>query len=111
LLVCLLLLCSLSYHIAQEFCIPPKDKVYAEYGITSHSSGQYQIDHFIPLELGGSNDISNLWPEPANPKPGFHEKDKVENYLHDQVCSGTRNLSGAQDAIVSDWVAIYNQMP
>ncbi len=88
-----------------------KDKVYAEYGITSHSSGQYQIDHFIPLELGGSNDISNLWPEPANPKPGFHEKDKVENYLHDQVCSGTRNLGGAQNAIVSDWVAIYNQMP
>jgi hypothetical protein len=88
-----------------------KDEVYAEYAITSHSSGQYEVDHFIPLELGGSNDISNLWPEPARPQPGFHEKDQVENYLHDQVCSGNRSLSDAQHAIASDWVAVYNQMP
>ena len=88
-----------------------KDEVYAEYGITSHSSGQYQIDHFVPLELGGSNDISNLWPEPALPQPGFHEKDKVENYLHSQVCSGSMILSDAQHAIATDWVAVYNRMP
>src|SRR5438067_277467 len=24
----------------------------------------YEIDHFISLELGGANDIANLWPEP-----------------------------------------------
>src|SRR6266702_6916028 len=57
-----------------------KDQAYAEYGIGYHSSGQYEIDHLIPLELGGSNDIANLWPEAAAPKPGFHEKDQVENY-------------------------------
>jgi hypothetical protein len=88
-----------------------KKEVYAEYGIASHLPGQYEIDHFIPLELGGSNDISNLWPEPATPQPGFHEKDQVENYLHGQVCSGTTSLSNAQQAIASDWVAVYNQMP
>jgi hypothetical protein len=88
-----------------------KNAVYAEYGITSHTSGQYEIDHFIPLELGGSNDISNLWPEPASPTPGFHQKDKVENYLHDQVCSGAMSLTDAQHAIASDWVAVYNSMP
>jgi hypothetical protein len=88
-----------------------KNQVYAEYGITSHTSGQYEVDHFIPLELGGSNDISNLWPEPATPIPGFHEKDKVENYLHAQVCSGAMSLSDAQSAIASDWVAVYNSMP
>lgn len=94
-------------HVPQSL----KDEVYTDYGVTSHSSGQYEIDHFIPLELGGSNDISNLWPEPADPRPGFHEKDQVENYLHDQVCSGTMSLSDAQHAIASDWVAVYNQMP
>jgi hypothetical protein len=88
-----------------------KKQVYAEYGITSHTTGQYEVDHFIPLELGGSNDISNLWPEPASPTPGFHEKDRVENYLHDQVCSGAMSLSDAQNAITSDWVAIYQSMP
>ena len=42
-----------------------KIEVYREYGITSHVPGQYEVDHHISLELGGSNDIANLWPEPA----------------------------------------------
>ena len=88
-----------------------KDQVYAEYGITHHFSGQYEVDHLVSLELGGSNDISNLWPELASPKPGFHEKDKVENYLHDQVCSGAIDLTKAQVEIATNWLNVYNQMP
>ncbi len=87
-----------------------KNDVYAEYGVTSHTTGEYEVDHLISLELGGSNDISNLWPEPADPKPGFHEKDKVENYLHKQVCSGAMSLAAAQRAIVDNWIAVYNTM-
>lgn len=88
-----------------------KNKVYAEYGITHHTTGQYEVDHLVSLELGGSNDISNLWPEAASPKPGFHEKDKVENYLHTQVCSGAVPLQQAQVEIATNWLNIYNQMP
>ena len=88
-----------------------KNQVYAEYGILSHTAGQYEVDHLVPLELGGSNDIANLWPEAASPKPGFHEKDKVENYLHDQVCSGAISLQQAQTEIATNWLAVYNQMP
>jgi hypothetical protein len=87
-----------------------KDQVYATYGITSHIGGQYEVDHFISLELGGSNEISNLWPEAASPKPGCHEKDVVENYLHDQVCSGAMELSDAQHLITTDWIRIYNEI-
>ena len=88
-----------------------KDQAYAEYGIDHHSSGQYEIDHLIPLELGGSNDLANLWPEAAAPKPGFHEKDQVENYLHDQVCSGAMSLKNAQTQIATEWLAVYHRMP
>ena len=88
-----------------------KNQDYAEYGITSHAPGQYEVDHLVSLELGGSNDIANLWPELASPKPGFHEKDKVENYLHDQVCSGAISLQQAQAEIATNWLAVYNQMP
>jgi hypothetical protein len=88
-----------------------KNQVYAEYGITHHTTGQYEVDHLISLELGGSNDISNLWPEAASPTPGFHEKDKVENYEHDQVCSGAVSLQQAQIEISTNWLAIYNRMP
>jgi len=84
-----------------------KAQVFADYGIISHTSGQYEIDHFISLELGGSNEITNLWPEPANPVPGFHEKDKVENYLHRQVCSGALSLAQAQTLERTDWVGVY----
>lgn len=88
-----------------------KNQVYASYGIASHNPGQYEVDHLVSLELGGSNDISNLWPELADPKPGFHEKDKVENYMHDQVCSGAISLEDAQLKIATDWLSIYNSMP
>lgn len=88
-----------------------KNQDYAAYGITSHTAGQYEVDHLVSLELGGSNNISNLWPELAEPKPGFHEKDKVENYLHDQVCSGKVSLADAQYQIATNWLAVYNSMP
>ncbi len=88
-----------------------KDQVYAEYGIHSHSAGQYEVDHLVSLELGGSNDIANLWPEAASPTPGFHQKDQVENYLHDQVCSGATSLKDAQTQIATNWLAVYNRMP
>ncbi len=88
-----------------------KDQVYAEYGIPSHKPGEYEVDHLISLELGGSNDSANLWPEPAEPRPGFHEKDKVENYLHDQVCNGAVSLHDAQVKIATDWLSVYQGMP
>lgn len=85
------------------------NQVYAEYGIASYSPGQYEIDHIIPLDLGGSNDISNLFPEAADPRPGFHEKDLVENWLHDQVCSGAILLPDAQFAIARNWLQFCGQ--
>ncbi|MGE5221915.1 MAG: HNH endonuclease [Omnitrophica WOR_2 bacterium] len=88
-----------------------KNQVYAEYGIKTHTAGEYEVDHLISLELGGSNDIANLWPEPAEPRPGFHEKDKVENYLHKQVCDGAMSLQDAQYQIAHDWMAVYQNMP
>jgi len=88
-----------------------KAQVYKEYGIASHEPGQYEVDHLISLELGGSNDIANLWPEPAEPRPGFHEKDQVENYLHDQMCSGKMPLQQVQLEIATNWLSVYKSMP
>ena len=85
-----------------------KKQVYEEYNVSyPEPQGSYEVDHFISLELGGSNDIKNLWPEPASPIPGFHEKDKVENYLHEQVCNNSMTLQEAQREISTDWYAVY----
>jgi hypothetical protein len=91
--------------------VSTKNKVYASYGIVKRKPGQYQIDHLVNLGIGGSNDISNLWPEAAAPKPGFHEKDRLENYLRDQVCSQKMSLLTAQTLMATDWVAAYQAMP
>lgn len=88
-----------------------KQQVFSEYGIASHTKGQYEVDHVVSLELGGSNDIANLSPEAAQPTPGFHQKDAVENYLHQQVCNGSLPLDQAQRQIANDWVSVYNSMP
>ncbi len=89
--------------------VPDEEKaqVYAEYGISSHRPGEYEVDHLVSLELGGSNDIANLWPEAASPRPGYHEKDRYENYLHDQVCSGESSLAEAQHRIATDWLRAW----
>ena len=88
-----------------------KKQVYAEYSLSyPQASGAYEADHFIPLELGGNNDIANLFPEAARPTPGFREKDLVENYLNDVVCDGRISLVTAQKLISTNWVAVYDSL-
>jgi hypothetical protein len=83
-----------------------KMDVFAEYGIPYSDHAKYEVDHLISLELGGSNDISNLWPEPL---ASAKLKDKLENKLHSLVCAGKLSLRAAQRAIAGDWVAAYNR--
>lgn len=84
-----------------------KKKVYFEYGVETRGKGEYEVDHFISLALGGSNDITNLWPESAEPWPGFHEKDKVENYLYALMCSGVISLTESQMLVSWQWPGVY----
>jgi hypothetical protein len=86
-------------------------QTFTEYGISyPQPRGAYEVDHLVPLELGGDNMIENLWPESAQPVPGFHEKDKVENYLHRQVCSGAMTLANAQRQIATDWTTVWRRI-
>ncbi len=85
-----------------------RKKVYAAYGVPyPQPRGAYEVDHLIPLELGGSNDIANLFLESADPRPGFKEKDLVENFLNHEVCAGRADLAAAQYQIATDWLAVY----
>lgn len=88
-----------------------KREVYQAYGVVERSAGEYEVDHLVSLELGGSNDIANLWPEAAEPRPGFHEKDSVESHLHQEVCRGSVQLADAQRSIATDWLSVYQTLP
>lgn len=68
---------------------------------------QYEEDHAISLELGGNPiDPNNLWPQPY---PQAHWKDRTENYLKAQVCSGAMTLAAAQKAVLN-WYPVYTSL-
>ena len=88
-----------------------KNDVYASYGLTRGKLPcPCEVDHLIPLEVGGSNDITNLWPQSYVTTPlNAHVKDCLEDKLHKLVCSGQVPLKEAQDAISSNWIDAYHK--
>lgn len=69
---------------------------------------RFEVDHLISLELGGSNDIKNLWPQSYNTRPwNAHVKDKLENRLHREICDGIISIEEAQEAVRNDWIKTY----
>ena len=93
--------------------VPPSvDRLaFTEYGYTyPQAEDTFEVDHLIPLDLGGDDVIANLWAEPATPTPAFHQKDRVEHYLHQQVCSGAMTLMDAQRQVATDWLAVWKRI-
>jgi hypothetical protein len=76
-----------------EYTNALKQKQMRQYG-EAGSLADYQEDHLISLELGGSpTDPRNLWPEPY---PRASDMDQIENELNGEVCSGQLTLAQAQ---------------
>jgi hypothetical protein len=109
-------ICSPSFRTGPIRNVPVsvKHQVEAAYGMKPRAYGAtLEIDHIISLELGGSNDPQNLYPERAtfaNGAPGFHVKDKLENATHRAVCAGTIGLRTAQRQIAGNWELLYQKV-
>jgi len=88
-----------------------KEQVFKEYGIPWENRWMYEVDHLISLQLGGSNDISNLWLESYSIAYGAIIKDGFENYLKRQVCDHGMSLKEAQRQISSNWKKQYLASP
>ena len=86
-----------------------KAKVYAAYHMSrAKKPCPCEIDHLVSLEIGGSNDQENLWPQPYGTKPwNATVKDRLENRLHALVCGGQLSLEEAQKQIAADWISAY----
>lgn len=97
-----------------------KKQVFIQYfGFVPKNPGLYEIDHLISLELGGSNSISNLWPQSYITSPfNSHVKDKLENHLaalirHDLETNGhehaTLLMKEIQQEISTNWTNAYHK--
>ena len=91
-----------------------KRQVFAAYGIPWEQHTMYEVDHLIARELGGADDVKNLWPEPwylnvGGKEMGAHQKDQAENKTHRALCDGKISLKDAQQGIAADWTVLYTR--
>ena len=86
-------------------------RVLRDYDVSDTASAGMEMDHLIPLALGGANTSANLWPEPA---PDYEIKDRLEVEMQRRVCRAYETLTPAeaeeklhqeQRDIAEDWVA------
>lgn len=78
-----------------------KTRIHLAYGIRRHAPFEYEVDHLISLELGGSNSPKKLWPQKEHAYGTYSAatKDRVENLLDREVCQSTTTLTQPQTRI------------
>jgi esterase/lipase superfamily enzyme len=107
----------LRSHTFKKSCLTKTDtpsvSPYDWYKITppNNNKGRNQtceLDHLVPLELGGTDTLDNIWPQCGPPGVAlsqryFKQKDLVEKYLLRTVKEGKLTLADAQRGIATDW--------
>ncbi|HKB59824.1 MAG TPA: hypothetical protein VKC56_07225 [Gallionellaceae bacterium] len=87
-----------------------KKRLMRESGIPLADIHGYELDHIVPLALGGCPDCEdNLQLQPWNGPDGAHKKDRLEVKLQCLVCTGEVTLVDAQNDIYTDWHAAYSK--
>lgn len=86
--------------VARNVTTAVKTRVFWRYGIGRLRRILYTIDHLVPLELCGTNDLLNLWPQP---RLQARVKDRDENRLSRAWQSGQMSLDMAQQEILRLW--------
>ena len=89
-----------------------KKRLMREAGIDAARIGNYELDHIVPLALGGHpRKLSNLMLQPWEGEQGAKAKDVLEKRLQLLVCHGKLDLTDAQVCIAQDWEACAVRHP
>lgn len=86
-----------------------KDWIFREYGMEPpgwRERRDWEIDHRVPLCLGGADEAANLWPQHRESYP---KKDDLEAYACRMVCRGAVPLAEAQAWFLGDWRVAYHR--
>jgi hypothetical protein len=84
-------------------------KLLREQGLPQSNAPKFELDHLIPLALGGHpRKPENLWLQPWDGEWGARFKDRLEVKRKTMVCAGKFTLERARQAIAMDWIAALN---
>jgi hypothetical protein len=99
-----------------------KKEIFNSYGIPNGNHTGYcdgtkgcEVDHLIPLKIGGANTKANLWPQSYVGKMNAVHKDNLEKRLIARVCRTSKihpiklPIKVAQRAIATNWIAAYTK--
>lgn len=110
-------ICKVTHFTWTEGHMPPasflepiaKDLI-KQYGYEDTNLKHYQVDHLIPLSLGGHpTDAKNMWPQVLLAKWSARRKDYLEEIMHDKVCKGEVGLKEAQEMFRGNWIEGYKK--
>ena len=91
-----------------------KQKIYIMYGIPLKETKQYTIDHYYPLSIGGSNHITNLWPEHKSGVKSLRENFEIEVFkmLKDEEITQENAFKSVDEVKQNpgiDWQSVLNK--
>jgi len=87
-----------------------KNAAYVAYNVNK-AGREFEVDHRVPLCIGGADDQANLWPQLGFEHPSFHDKDRLETRVCGAVCrTRTMTLAEGQAIFLGDWIAGYEQI-
>lgn len=93
-----------SVRPASSYTNGVKAKLLRDRGLPALSAADYELDHRVPLALGGHpRSLVNLELQPWDGESGAKKKDHLERKLQRLVCSGKLRLKAARRAVYFDW--------
>jgi hypothetical protein len=82
-------------------------KTFKDYKIANDSQHLYALDFLIPVSLGGSSAIDNIWPMRLKTKWNYSKKQALNKKLNWMVCNAQLSLGEARQAIKENWIQCY----
>jgi hypothetical protein len=87
-----------------------KRKLMLESGIDESHMAEYELDHIIPLAIGGHpRKLTNLQLQLWDGENGAKRKDRIEVKLQCLVCTEQVSLGDAQREIAENWQGAYHK--
>lgn len=86
-----------------------RERVFGFYGVPVEWRKMYAIDHLVPVALGGTNAVENLWPIVACGPWSHRQKTQVDRAVTRAVRDGRLPIDDARSQLAANWRRAFAQ--